>query len=285
LEERAETRDRGIRSRARTIRGEMGHLAFLAALIAVLAWLASPAALAQRNSDGELPDAPQPLSREAQNPTVAQTAPPSTNPMQNGVTIFLELQRKSLVFPDLATTRGPLSSWEKFKLAANNSVALSTIGAALLGAGVGQARNKPAGYGQEWGGYGKRFGAGMARVASSNLFGTYLIASATHEDPRFYVKKDLDLAGSLRYAAQHLVVTRSDAGDPAVNYSGLLGPLAGEALANVYYPAGSRGVGSTMIRYSTDMAWRFAGHMLRQYWPEINRRLQTAPEAETRSKP
>jgi hypothetical protein len=74
------------------------------------------------------------------------------------------------------------------------------------------------------------------------------------------------------------VITRNDSGAPAVNYSGLLGPLAGEALANTYYPPGSRGVGSTLIRYSTDVGWRFGGYLLRQYWPLINRKLQLAPE-------
>jgi hypothetical protein len=93
------------------------------------------------------------------------------------------LQRKSLVFPDLATDTRPLTSWEKLKLAANNNVALSTVGAALVGAGYGQAINSPSGYGQGGSGYGKRFGAGMARGASNNVFGTFLIASVLREDP------------------------------------------------------------------------------------------------------
>jgi hypothetical protein len=49
-------------------------------------------------------------------------------------------------------------------------------------------------------------------------------------------------------------------------------------LANTYYPPGSRGVGSTLIRYSADVGWRFGGYLLRQYWPLINRKLQLAPE-------
>jgi hypothetical protein len=88
-----------------------------------------------------------------------QTQPEATNPLQSGVAMFLTLQKKSVVFPDLATAQGPLNSWDKCKLAANNSVALSTIGGALLGSGFGQIRNSPRGYGQEIGGYGKRFGA------------------------------------------------------------------------------------------------------------------------------
>jgi hypothetical protein len=225
------------------------------------------------------PDAPTPSQQ-------AQTGQPqAANPVVNGVDMFLELQRRSLVFPDLATTGGPLSPWDKLKLAANNTVSLSSVGGAVIGSAYGQAVNSPAGYGQGWDAYGQRFGADMARVASYNFFGTFVIASVTHEDPRFYVRKGLNFGESVKYAASRLVITRSDSGAQVVNYAGLLGPLAGEGLANTYYPPGSRGFGSTMIRYSTDVGWRFAGYVLRQYWPEINRRLETASEPAPTSTP
>ena len=244
------------------------HRPFLVACVCCLICRAGPA---QQREFSAIPDAPS----ATQQP---ETGPQATNAVQSGVAMFLTLQKKSVVFPDLATARGPLGTWDKCKLAANNSVALSTIGGALLGSAFGQARTSPGGYGQELGGYGKRLGAGMARAASYQVFGTCLLASATHEDPRFYVKKQLDFRGSLKYALVRLVITRNDLGAPAVNYSGLLGPLAGETLANTYYPPGSRGVGSTLIRYSADVGWRFGGYLLRQYWPLINRKLQLAPE-------
>jgi hypothetical protein len=240
-------------------------------LIALSCYLICTDVIAQQRQPADTPDAPSAVQRPS-------TEGESTNPLQSGVAMFLTLQKKSVVFPDLATAHGKLSSWSKCELAANNSVALSTFGGALVGAAVGQARNRPGGYGQEPGGYGKRFGADMARAASYNLFGICLLASATHEDPRFYVKKQLSFRESLKYAAFHLVVTRSDSGTAVVNYSGVLGPLAGETLANTYYPQGSRGVGSTLIRYSADMGWRFGGNLLRQYWPRINRKLRLASE-------
>jgi hypothetical protein len=240
-------------------------------MIAFMCCLICGAGLAQQRQSGATPDAPSAAQQ-------AGTGPEVTNSLQGGVAMFQTLQKKSVVFPDLATSRGPLSDWDKCKLAANNSVAISTIGGALLGSAFGEVRDSPGGYGQELGGYGKRLGADMARAASYQVFGTCLLASTTHEDPRFYVKKQLDFRGSLKYAAVRLVITRNDSGAPAVNYSGLLGPLAGEALANTYYPPGSRGVGSTLIRYSADVGWRFGGYLLRQYWPLINRKLQLAPE-------
>ena len=217
-------------------------------------------------------------TEQSSQPQQPATTQPTANPIQGSVEIFKLLQQKSLVFPDLATTEGPLSSWEKFKLAANNSVAFSTVGGVLIGAAFSQAINSPSGYHQGWEGYGKRVGADMARAASGNIFGTFVLASALHQDPRFYVKKNLSFKQSVEYSAVRVFITRSDSGERVVNYSGLIGPLMGEGLANVYYPDENRTVGSTFTRYASDLGWRFAGNLLRQYWPSINRKLRLASE-------
>jgi hypothetical protein len=209
----------------------------------------------------------------------SQPAEKPANPIQSGVILFKLLQQRSLVFPDLATSQGPLSSWQKFKLATNNSVALSTVGAAMLGSGYGQATNRPSGYHQGWEGYGKRFGADMARSASDNLFSNFLLASTLHQDPRFFVKRNLSFQQSVKYAAVRVMFTETDAGEKQINYSGLIGPLLSEGLANVYYPDQNRTVGGTFVRYAVDLSWRFGGNLLRQYWPTINRRLRLAPES------
>jgi hypothetical protein len=228
-------------------------------------------AMAQQTQPEPAPDAPSQSQP-------SQTTPQPANPIQSSVVLFKLLQQKSLVFPDLATTEGHLSSWEKFKLAANNSVALSTVGEAMIGSAYGQIINSPSGYHQGFEGYGKRLGADMARAASDNLFGTFLLASALHQDPRFFVKKNLSFGQSVKYAAVRVIFTSTDAGEKQFNYSGLVGPAMAEGLANAYYPEQNRTAGSTLTRYATDLGWRFGGNLLRQYWPAINRRLRLAPE-------
>jgi hypothetical protein len=253
-------------------------MTLLLRMIAVLSFfLLFNEAMAQKSGTDFLPDAPSQAVQSSQTQQPATTPKPA-NPIQGGAHVVRLLQQKSLVFPDLATNQGPLSSWQKFKLAANNSVALSTIAAAAVGAAYGQAVDHPSGYHQGAEGYGKRFGADMARSASSNMFGTFLLASALHQDPRFYVRKNLSLMQTVEYSAKRLIFTRSDSGEKEINYSGLIGPLMSEGLANAYYPDGDRTVGSTFTRYATDLASRFGGNMLRQYWPSINRRLRLAPE-------
>ncbi len=239
-------------------------------LVIVLCILLARGACAQQSQTNQAPDAPSAS-------TSSSTPPGHSNRVQSGVAFFQLLQRKSVVFPDIATAQGSLSRGQKFRLAANNSVSVSTVSTALVASTFSLYLDRPPGYGEGIGGYGKRFGADLARSASNNLFGTFLIASVTHEDPRFYVRKDLSFKQSLTYAALRLVRTRSDSGDSVFNYSGLLGTLAGEALADTYYPEGSKGVGSAFIRFSSDLAWRFGGNLLRQYWPKINRRLKLSP--------
>jgi hypothetical protein len=232
--------------------------------------LAYAGCFAQVPQSSPLPDAPSTSSQ-------AQTAPSIMIPVKGGVQLVQLLERKSLVFPDLATNKEPFGTGEKFKLAVNNSWSLATIGVALAGAGFGQAIDSPEGYAQGAEGYAKRFGAGMARSASENLFGTFAIASIMREDPRFYVRKNLSFGQTVEYSAVRLVFTRSDSGKRVVNSNGLLGPLAGEFLANTYYPEGNRDVSSALIRYAADLGWRFGGNMLRQYWPSINKKLRLAP--------
>jgi hypothetical protein len=234
--------------------------------------------VAQQSQPEPVPDAPVPSQQK-------QTPSQSFNPIQGGVGLFKLLDRKSLVFPDLATSKGPLSGLQKFELAANNSVGLATIGGALIGSAYNQAVDSPSGYGQGGDAYAKRFGSDMARAASINMFGNFLLATTLHQDPRFFVKKDLSFKQSVEYAAVRVVITGTDAGKDQVNYSGLIGPLMAEGLANVYYPDENRSAGETLTRYASDLGWKFGGNLLRQYWPTINKRLRLLPEPSPASGP
>ena len=107
----------------------------------------------------------------------------------------------------------------------------------------------------------------MARQASSNFFGTFLLASALHQDPRFYPEIKPGLGHAMKYSGERVFVTRNDDGRDVVNWSGLAGPLLAEGLANVYWPERNRSVGDTFLRYGLDLATRAGGNMLREYWP------------------
>ncbi len=148
----------------------------------------------------------------------------------------------------------------------------------MLGSAVGQADDSPTGFGQGWDGYAKRFGSSMGRQASSQFFGTFILASAMHQDPRFYAEINPPFFHAMKYSVQRVFITRDDNGNDVPNYSGLLGPLMSEGLANVYWPDRNRTVGDTLFRYGLDLASKAGGNMLREYWPVIYRKITHEPQ-------
>jgi hypothetical protein len=185
--------------------------------------------------------------------------------------------RRSLFFPNIATSESRLSTGDKFKLFAANSVSVGTFVGAAASAGIEQATYTPHGYRQGAEGYGKRFGAAMARNASSEFFGTFILASMLHQDPRFFPQADPTFGGSIKYAVSRVFVTRNDDGKDVANWSGLLGPAMGEGLANAYWPEGERTAGDTLERYGIDIASRAGYNLVRNYWPVFFRKLRGSP--------
>jgi hypothetical protein len=212
---------------------------------------------------------------QSQTGTSSAGPAPSTASKVPGVGLYNLLQEKSIVFPDIAASTQPLSAGQKFQLFVDNSISVHTITWAALGSSVGQADNSPTGFGQGWDAYAKRFGSSMARQSSSEFFGTFILASTLHQDPRFYPEAHPSFGHAIKYSVQRVFVTRNDDGRDVPNWSGLAGPLMAEGLANVYWPERNRSVGDTFLRFGLDVATRAGGNMLREYWPvfygKINR--------------
>jgi hypothetical protein len=194
-----------------------------------------------------------------------------------GLGLYNLLQEKSIFFPDIATSTERLSTGGKFKLFVDNSISLHTMTWAMLGSAVGQAYNSPTGFGQGWDAYADRFGSSMARQASSQFFGTFMLASALHQDPRFYPEINPGFFHAVKYSVQRIFVTRNDDGRDVANWSGLAAPLMAEGLANVYWPDRNRTVGDTFFRYGLDLASKAGGNMLREYWPVFYGKIRHQP--------
>lgn len=223
------------------------------------------AARAQEPSQKQLPDAPAPKQESA--PQKRQ------NPFNATIEV---LERRSIFFPEIATSRGALSKKQKFELFADESIAPSRFLASATGAVISQARNSLPGYGQEAGGYGKRFGSSMATAAANNFFGTFLISSLLHRDPRYFVTLHGGPGHRVGYALSRIVVARTDEGKDAANWAGILGPLLAESLANSYLPAKEQTAGQTFHRYGLRVGLNTASNALREYWPTIVRSLRIA---------
>ena len=232
-------------------------------LLLVMVTAAGTGAAQQEPKPKELPDAP----------VAKQNNAPQKR--ENALNATIEtLGRRSLFFPELATDRGPLHAGQKFKLFLDESIAPSRVLSSAAGAGIHQARNSPAAYGQGMSGYGKRFGSSMATAASSNFFGTFLLPSMLRQDPRYFPTLHGGFGHRVGYALSRIVITRNDNGAQTANWSGLVGPLLAEGLANSYLPVSEQTTGKTFQRYGVRVGLTTAANILREYWPTIFRSLR-----------
>jgi hypothetical protein len=243
----------------------MRHGSSALRLVALLAGVVLTAAAQQEPKPRELPNAP--AAKQDKAPQRRE------NPFNTTIEV---LGRRSIFFPDIAASRGPLSTKQKFELFADESVAPSRFISSAVGAGISQARNSLDGYGQEIGGYGKRFGSSMATGASSNFFATFLLSSLLHRDPRYFATLHGGGGHRIGYALSRIVVARTDGGKDGANWAGILGPLLAESLANSYLPVKEQTAGQTFQRYGIRIGLNTASNALREYWPTIFRNLRIA---------
>lgn len=250
----------------RSGRVAMAHNATIRFAICVIVFtvspLAGPAAATAQTSDANSPPS---------SPT-AETSTPTAHKKRQAPDAKV-INSRSVFFPDLAHADQPLTSGQKFKLALFSSVSPAAFLGSACGAGFGQAADTPAGYGQGASAYGQRFGASMAKRATSNLVGTYLLSSMLHDDPRFFVMGDGSLKQSIWFALRRVVVVRKDDGGEAFNWPGVVGPLAAAGLANTYMPEAQRTVGYTMESYGWSIASTAGVNLLKEYWPTITRKV------------
>ena len=233
-------------------------------LIALLVGTAATAAAQQDpKPPRDLPDAPSPKQESA------------PRKRQNHINTTIEvLSRRSFFFPNIATSVGPLSVKQKFALFADESVAPSRFLSSAAGAGISQARNSLDAYGQGAEGYGKRFGSSMATAASNNFFGTFVMSSMLHRDPRYFPTVHGGAGHRIGYALSRIVVARTDDGKEAANWPRIIAPLLAESLANSYLPDKEQTAGRTFRRYGIRVGLNTVSNALREYWPTIFRNLR-----------
>jgi carboxypeptidase family protein len=140
----------------------------------------------------------------------------------------------------------PLTAKQKFKLAFRTVVDPFTFVIVAGAAGVEQAQNHFAGYGQGTQGYAKRFGAGYADTVTGTFIGGAILPSLLKQDPRYFYKGTGSTPSRVVYAIATSVICKGDNGHWQANYSNILGSLAAGGLSNLYYPEQDRnGAGLT----------------------------------------
>ena len=180
-----------------------------------------------------------------------------------------ERQRLVGVVPNFYTSyiydAAPLTWKQKFSLAVRGTfdpVAVIGVGFA---AGIEQANNSFAGYGQGASGYAKRYAAKFVDGRSSDLLTHAVFPTLFHQDPRYYYQGSGTFKSRLMHAVGSAFVTRSDSGRTEPNYSYLLGDVSAAALSNLYYPEANRGAHLVFTNAAVGLAGRVGGNLIREF--------------------
>jgi hypothetical protein len=167
----------------------------------------------------------------------------------------------------------PLTPGGKFHLFAKTAFDPVTVVLAAAQAGVSQADNQFAGYGQGAEGYGKRFGAAFADQVSAGFFSNFLYPTVFKDDPRYFRRGQGTFGRRFVYSLVQEVVCHTDSGGRAFNVSNVLGAFSSGGLSNVYYPSDDRGFKLTMSRSGLAVGYAAAGNLFNEFWPDIHRKL------------
>lgn len=230
---------------------------------------------------------PSPESRPGQPGAQQPATPPLADPeLQKREQELLqeegELQRKEQsnrilgVVPQFGVTRqnaAPLTPRQKFHLFRRSAFDPFQFGLAAAQAGVSQARNTFAGYGQGAQGYAKRFGAAYADQLSSNFFSNFAYPVLLKEDPRYFRLGEGSIKRRIVYSLEQEFVTRTDKGTRRFNFSNVLGAFTAGSISNAYYPSADRGFGLTVSRAGLALLYGSLGGLIDEFWADINKKL------------
>jgi Carboxypeptidase regulatory-like domain len=187
-----------------------------------------------------------------------------------------ERQRLIGVIPNFYTSyvynAAPLNTKQKFSLASHDNFdPVSLIGIGLT-AGIEQANNTYAGYGQGAAGYSKRFAAQFGNGLTGNYLSHAVFPSLFHQDPRYFYQGSGSIKSRFLHAVSSAVIARSDSGQPMPNYSYFLGDIGSGALSNLYYPHANRGMSLVFTNAAIGIAGKAGGAVVREFF---SKRLTT----------
>lgn len=134
------------------------------------------------------------------------------------------------------------------------------------GAGYDQVTNTPGPWGQGAAAYSERFASqfGISFVDESTEFA---LASALHEDPRYYPSLDPSFKARLKSAFKQTLIKRKDSGGPMFAYAEFGGALAGGFASNAWLPRTDNSAADALETAAVLMARDLSYNLAREFIP------------------
>ena len=230
-----------------------------------------------------------PLLAQQQNPPSTDTTPQGQskpNEKSESKDPVIEVQqspkpendRLFFVLPNYLTVENagkipPLTTGQKFKLVALGTFDPIEFPYVGVLAGIDQAENADAAYGQGFKGYAKRYGAAFADTTVENFMVGAVIPSLIHADPRYFQSGKGGFWHRAGYAAMRMFLTRTDSGKTQFNYSEWAGSAVAAALSVTYHPVQDRNAANAANVWVTQLWGDALSYEIKEFWPDIKRKL------------
>jgi hypothetical protein len=229
---------------------------------------------ASQQSPSATPPAPQPSQtgdgkKDSQNPEKKGT---SNDRLFFTLPNFLTVENTGQV--------APLAAGQKFKVVARSSFDYVVYPWYGFLAGISQAQNSEAGYGQGAAGYGKRFGAYFADGTIENFMVGAVIPSLLRQDPRYFRSGKGGFWRRTGYTVSRMFVTRTDSGHEQCNFSEIVGSAMSAGISTYsYHPHEDRTLRNTASVWGAELGSDAITVLLREFWPDIRRKLSKNKQA------
>lgn len=188
-----------------------------------------------------LPEVSLPMARTAADVTVTLTTEQLAE-----AELHNELQQRVLgVLPNFYVSyqwnAAPLNTRQKCKLTFRAATDPVFFGTTAIIAGIEQAHDTFPEYGPGPVGYWRRYGAAYGDAVIGRLMGDVVLASAFHQDPRYFVMTNGPIVKRAWHAVSSTFIQRGDNRHWQPAYAHLLGNALTGLIATTYHPGSSPG--------------------------------------------
>lgn len=181
-----------------------------------------------------------------------------------------ETQRVLGIVPNFYVAYDPntvgMTQGQKFQLAGRTLIDPMTFVGAGFGAGINQATRTPVQWGQNWAGFGQRYGAQMVGALAGTGLSGYLFPAIFHQDPRYFYKGTGTKRERTWWALKQVFEQKSDKGKWEPAWSNTLGDLAASTATEAVYPhADVNWVSSTAESFGINLAGEAFGNLMEEF--------------------
>ena len=169
---------------------------------------------------------------------------------------------------------GRMNIQDKWNNFVSETLSPLTLGAGVFNGAEAHVTNTDPKYGRDLPAFGEQVGASIGDIVSQNFFADFMLASAFHEDPRYFRRgEQWPFWSRVRYAIGHAVITRTDSGGNTFNWSNVIGNSMSASLSNAYYPPESRNPAATFSHIGVGILGTGLVDLAPEFWPDFRRKV------------